>query len=158
MNIDKDDLKALRNADTVCFRGSEDGFTIECIKKERDEFGEKERRRNIPVLGSIYNGWDRDGGRARGEVMRNAFAMFSSAQYTENWRTVVSLLRVGDELRLEFRTDEATNGYVKDANLHADELYLRVARTVGSSPREQRMYFLLDTSITPSNSARMCRP
>ena len=151
--IDRDDLKAMRTADAVVFRSYRDGdSTIECVKKDRDEFGEKERRRNIAVYGSVYNGYDADGGRCRGEEMRYGCVVLTCAQYVENWRTVVSLLRVGDELRLEFRTDEATNGYVKDAGLHADELWLRVDRN------NKRLYFLIETSICPSNSARMCRP
>jgi hypothetical protein len=153
--LDRDDLKALRTADTVCFRHTPEGSTIECTKKEHDEFGDKERRRDIAVLGTVFNGYDEDGGRARGATMNYGFAMFGSAKYTEQWHTVVQLLRVGDTLRLEFRTDDATNGYVKDAHLHADELYLRVER--GDGPTRKRFYFLLDVSICPSNSARMCK-
>jgi hypothetical protein len=153
--LDRDDLKALRNADTVCFRYHDEVATIECLKRDSDEFGAKERRRDITVEGVVYNGYDADGGRARGAEMNYGFAMFHSAKYTENWRTIVGLLRADDTLRLEFRTDDATNGYVKDAGLHADELWLRIER--GEGPHRKRLYFLLDASVCPDNSARMCR-
>jgi hypothetical protein len=149
--IDRDDLKALRTADSIVFRHTPEGSTIECIKRDRDEFGGLERRRDIAVEGTIFAGYDADGGRSRGTKMNYGFAHFGSAHYTEQWHTVVQLLRSGDSLRLEFRTDDATNGYVKEAGLHADELYLRVERA------GKRMYFLLDVSICPSNSARMCK-
>lgn len=149
--LDRDDVKALRNADAIAFRHTPEGSTIECIKKDRDEYGEKERRREITVLGTVFNGYDSDGGRSRGEEMHYGFAYFGSAQYTESWRTVASLLKVGDNLRLEFRTDDGTNGYAKTAGLHVDELYLRVERA------GKRLYFLLDVSVCQNNSARMCR-
>lgn len=150
--LDKDDVKAIRNADTICFRYANGTATVECIKKDRDEFGEKERRRDITVLGTVFNGYDEDMGRARGQSFTSAFVHFGSAQYHEGWRTIAQMLRTGDQLRLEFRTDDATNGYVKDAKLHADLLYLRVERA------GKRMFFLLDVSVCPDNTARMVQP
>jgi hypothetical protein len=150
--LDRDDVKALRNADAVCFRIYQGVPTIECIKKDRDEFGGLERRRDITVEGSISHAyWSID---ERVEFT-SAFCMFSSARFTEQWRTVCDLLRVGDSLKIEFRADHGTNGNLKDANLHADELYLRVER--GEGANRKRLYFFLESQVSPSNSARMCQ-
>ena len=150
-----EDLRAIRNADAVCFRTTPERSAIECIKKDRDEFGDKERRREIEIIGTVYNGWDEDGGRAHGVQMGYGFVHIGSAQFHETFRTVASLLKVGDSLQAQFRTDEATNGYCKDARLHADVLYLRVERTVGGKPR--RLFFHIDETVTPDNSSRMVK-
>jgi hypothetical protein len=151
--LDRDDLAAIRKADSVCFRIHEGVATIECIKKDRDEFGDKERRRDVVVEGSIsHASWSHEDR----ETFTRAWTYFGSAQYTEQWRTCTQLLRIGDTLKIEFRGDHGTNGLCKDANLHADELYLRVER--GEGTNRKRLYFLLDAQVSLSNSARMVQP
>lgn len=148
--LDRDDLKALRNADAVCFRIYQGVPAIECIKKDHDEFGGLERRRDITVEGSINHAyWSHE---ERVEFT-SAFCMFGSARFTEQWKTVTELLRVGDTLKIEFRGDHGTNGLCKDAGLHADELYLRVER--GEGTNRKRLWFLLESQVSLSNSARM---
>jgi hypothetical protein len=150
LTIDRDDLNAIRKADSVVFRHYQGVATIECIKRDRDEFGDKERRRDIVVAGSIsHSSWNYEDR----ESFSSACTSITSAGFHEGWRTINAALRIGDSLKLEFRADEGTNGYVKDANLHADELWLRVER--GEGAKRNRLFFLLDSTICPSNSARM---
>jgi hypothetical protein len=61
-------------------------------------------------------------------------------------------LRADDEITFRFYPDAHTNGYVAMGGLHADALYLDVRREGKVIARWE-----LDISITPANSARMCR-
>ena len=74
--------------------------------------------------------------------------MVSSAQYSEVWRTLASILRKGDRLTLQWVADNNTDN-IRKANLHSDHLQLSVQRG------ETRLTFNLITSVCPENSARM---
>lgn len=65
---------------------------------------------------------------------------------------ILKTLRADDEIMFSFYPDAHTNGYVAMGGLHADTLYLRVRRD-GKTIADWE----LQTSICPSNSARMCR-
>lgn len=67
-------------------------------------------------------------------------------------RTLRSLLRVGDEVRLHFVADN-NNDNVRNASLHVDEAWVVVARK-GKTVAE----LLVDVSVCPDNTARMVRP
>ena len=65
--------------------------------------------------------------------------------------SIFKTLRIGDEVTFSFYPDAHSNGYVAMADLHADVLYMHVTRN------DKRQTWELDISITPSNSARMCK-
>jgi hypothetical protein len=64
------------------------------------------------------------------------------------WSTIVSLLRVGDELGLRFvGANDSEN--MRSVRYHRDECYLIVKRG------EKHMTFLVDVQVGPNNTARM---
>lgn len=78
------------------------------------------------------------------------FYMIHSAQFSQSWRTVARLLRVGDRLALQWVADNNTETLI-DAGLHNDQLHLYVHRA------GDRLVFPIATSVCPDNSARMIR-
>lgn len=137
------DLKALRDADKVVFKRRRDGTAfIRCIKEvnRRSPWEDNERVHEIPVRAEVRN--------ARSDV--EAFQMLYG-RHDEEWQTIASLLRAGDQLELEFWADSHTNGYCEEANLHADSLRLHVRRG------EKRLVFLLSVAVCADNLARMIR-
>jgi hypothetical protein len=86
------------------------------------------------------------------------FEWVSSAQYSEEWRTIVRILRSGDALELVWIGDALANGYLKNGEgvrLHADRLALQFTRPRAKGP--QLWSFNVGESICPDNSARMIR-
>jgi hypothetical protein len=81
-----------------------------------------------------------------------------SAKYTPAFQTTVRHLRVGDELIVNFRPDAHTNDYLRKVDLHGDVCDLTViTRRMSANPHGIREVYLIGTSTTPNNSARMCR-
>jgi len=174
-----DDIKALRTADDLCF----DQLTgeigqIRAIRRARRNHGTvfsdlDDATRTIRVETGVTR-WE---GRPD---PRTAFVLLSGSD--EVWRTIASLLRVGDRLRLDWRMDGGSNGYVKHAmgdglpdcgepprpmhfsGLHVDELRLVVERpatphrksTVGNG-KVRRLHFTVETLVCAENAARMIR-
>ncbi len=66
--------------------------------------------------------------------------------------SVLATLRTGDAIAFLFYPDAHTNGYLEDAGLHGDILYLNVFRKGKQCAR-----FELAHSNCRDNSARMCR-
>jgi len=153
--IDKTDLTALRKADSVCFdhnvrtsRGPERGSYIRAIKRapfdSTDPF-EQDITHTIAVDSRAFT-YDY----ASDHDNLTAFGMLHSAQVTETWRTVVALLRVGDDVSLVWAAGNS-NGYLTEAGLHRDELRFIVKRG------ERTMTFHVMTDVCPNNSARMIK-
>lgn len=120
-------------------------------RKENDPFGETERRhlvgdgRNIGMQ-SRWDATDR-------YAMARAFALVSNYanQHTPE-ASAIATLRVGDAIAWEFAPDAGSNGYAAAADLHIDELILRVRRgdkAVAS--------WIMETCCCPNNSARMVK-
>ena len=164
--LTRDDVAALRKADEIIFRSRPGASHIEAVVE--NGFGDQPRvytkveQRLFPEFESAYN-QERKRYLAVGTSYANygesaptthavAFAMFCSAQFTDTWKTVASLLKVGDTLTLSWTADGNSNDYTKAVELHADTLRLVVTRG------QQRLIFLLDTSICLNNSARMVKP
>lgn len=87
-----------------------------------------------------------------GNAKPAAFHMIHNSDHSLTWQTIVKLLRPGDEITLRWRAGN-NNGYLREAGLHADDLYLRVRR--GDTARE--MEFLIARSVCRDNSARMVK-
>lgn len=165
-----DDLKALRTADSIVFRMHKGVATIEAgleggwgeeprifTPTQQRTFpttdtGSRERIRVVTVQGVITS-YDRDETRRPTGDEGVAFEMIHSAQYSDVWQTVVSLLRVGDALTLHFVADGDTTDYLRKAGLHGDRLDLVVRRGEG-----RPMTFTLDSRVCPANTARMIKP
>lgn len=169
VELSADDLRALRTADTVSFhyydgRGyiqltindsANDARILSATEQRAFPQGvdmSAARRRIIDVSTDMH-GYGSDGWsswNASTEPRAAGFAMVSSAQYSEVWRTLASILRKGDRLTLQWVADNNTDN-IRSANLHSDHLKLSVQRG------ETRLTFNLMTSVCPDNSARMIR-
>src|SRR3990167_5791759 len=136
--LTRDHIKALRDADSVCFR-SNGKTTIEAGKKFRHGlYGEIDHTLYIEV-------------HQRDSNSGNAFDSLLFARYDHCWQTIVACLRPGDTLHLQWAKDDATNNYCEVAGLHSDRLYLHVLR------KEKRLTFFVSQSVCDDNSARMVR-
>ncbi len=166
----KEDLKAMRLADSVSFHynGEAEGSKIHCSKRVRDvgPYDDREKHWDVIVqstFGTVSMCSD------HGKKPSSCFEMMFGTQFHQEWQTVVSCLKVGDELTLHWVADGQSTGYSKRCRItetndngesyspgmgmaiHADCLYLKVKRG------EKRLSFLLDVSLCPDNSARMIR-
>ena len=65
------------------------------------------------------------------------------------WRTIAGLLKVGDELSLQWQRDAATTPALAAAGFHGDVVSLIVMRG------GKRLFFALSTQVAPDNLARM---
>jgi len=129
--LSKEDVKALRMAKKICLyckHGeaeivAENGNTTTSIKC-----------RNLSHFKNGYN---------------YGFGWIPSAQVSRHWKTIVSLIKPGDVLGIEFDQDAFRNGYCEKADLHHDICNLIVYR------KNKELVFLVDTSVCPDNQARM---
>lgn len=161
--LTKTDLKALKTADDVYvghFQGS--GY-LRCTKRRAtlQPFSE-DRRHDIPCSSTfrVYTG---DGRYGKVDERVECFAH----PHGDAWDTIVSLLRAGDELTLEWIADAWSNQYLRATGtperLHADTVKLTVKRPDKNGEyrhrrcNASRRVFHLDTIICPDNSARMIR-
>jgi hypothetical protein len=85
----------------------------------------------------------------------HAFHMIHSSRRDEVWQTVVSLLRVGDEIDLLWVANNDNNNN-REIGWVRDEVYLVVNRKTKAGVKS--MQFMLDAQTGPDNSARMARP
>jgi hypothetical protein len=81
------------------------------------------------------------------------FESISSAQWSEEWKTIVSLLRVGDKLTLHWQRGAWTTESMSNASprFYGDNLSLIVERAKATLEFHVRM------SVCENNSARMIR-
>lgn len=172
MTITQEDVKAMRQADSITFHAIKgEGFirahlrrysstpAVYSVAEQRlfpitDRYS-SDRMREIPVAVHVSGYTDGEDGASRwyGDDKSSAFEMIHSSKYDDVWRTVSGLLRVDDNLEVRFIGDGGSNGLTKEAGLHADELRLDVRR--GKS--QTRMTFLIDVSVCANNSARMVK-
>jgi hypothetical protein len=170
-------VKVLRTADSVCFdhvKGPNGGTgQVRCIKRTPKDPWEKEKEIAVPAISTVGGEKVRRYGEDPNEDYLSCFEMLHGAAYCEEWKTITSLLRVGDELELRWLAGDG-NGYLsrarvvdrsKDAQgndesyqpglnerLYHDRLYVHIVRG-----GKRKYSFLLANSICPNNTARMVR-
>lgn len=157
MALSKDDIDAIRKADdlVVHLGTGNDNFCKGMVRLiKRKPFRPKPFETDTEyVLENVKVGMETaEGNRALGEGKAKCFAMIGiyPNQRTPAW-SILSTLKVGDEVTFSFWPDAHSNKYVDDADLHADALYMHVTR------KGKRQSWELDISICPNNSARMCQ-
>lgn len=166
--LTKNELAALRQADSICFDHSLNGHTgLRAVKRGKAPFFE-EHRVEVPCKSTVYISGDGVDWDTRCGKHAQCFAWIHSAQFNEEWRTIVRLLKPGDEVELRWVGND-DNGYVKRARvterdeschdaglgmgLCHDRLYLKVRR------KGKQVYsFYVDDSVCPNNTARMVKP
>lgn len=138
-----------------------DGLTRELIRDLRKADGFiAQRRHGVTEIRLMMGRWSEQQTELKVELefskdrTGECFAYIQSAQFHEGLRTALASLKPGETIWPDFRPDHGTNGYAKEAGLHVDELWLMVTPKDGNLAR--RRYYLIDVSVCPDNSARMC--
>jgi hypothetical protein len=136
---------------------------ITCRKRIRNPgpFEDKEKEYTIPVL-CTFGGQHADGTHLSPENT-TAHDSILTAQMSEEWQTIVSLLKPDDKITLNWWAAGASNGYlqrseVKEGHgmgekLYADILTMRIHR----GEITNKLVFRINESICPDNTARMIR-
>jgi len=134
--LTKMELKALKRADMIVFRLNE----IEAIKEIHNDPFETEKRYSIAVE------YKTDGN------IKEAFHMKFGPKVDMAWQTIVSLLRVGDEIILDWKKEAWTNDLLRKAGLVEDALFLHVRRK-----GKVKYTFLVDTQTGRATNGGMVR-
>ena len=149
--IEKHEIKALRNADAICFdfNREKSASGIRAIKRAEDSDNGFEQTVEVPAGFEItaYNGM----GERDALTVNFGFEMIGSAKYDKRWLTVLDLLRAGDRLTILWTADNNSE-LVEKAGLHMDSVSIRIER-----PNGKRLEFHIYTQISEANSARMLR-
>jgi hypothetical protein len=161
--LDALQLAALRKADVVCFfhrlvpdaTGETD--YIDASKRAKQSATDPFSHETHVIIPCDYR--LSDYGRGDDKIPYkspdkwHAFESVSSAQYSDEWRTIASLLRVGDKLTLHWQRGAFTTESHANATPHfyGDGLSLIVARG------EKSLAFHVHMSVCENNTARMIR-
>lgn len=160
--LDALQLAALRKADSVCFfhRHTPDatGETsyIDVAKRANpnasDPFAQ-DAHVIIPVPYRLREYTQGDDKIPYNSEQWKAFESLSSAQWSEEWKTIVSLLRVGDKLTLHWQRGAWTTESMSNAEpkFYGDSLSLIVERAKATLEFHVRM------AVCENNTARMIR-
>jgi hypothetical protein len=163
-----DDVAALRAADQVTFSHYEGSATIRAYFRGNrpatariwtlfptPEHG-TERSRTVNT-GASVRGYNNSGESmamwtaTEEDHAVTCFYFLYSAQLTETWTTIASLLRAGDTLTLLWVADN-NSAHIREAGLHSDLLELRATSAKGVTRT-----FNVGAQVSPDNSARMIR-
>lgn len=152
------DIKALKQADSVSFHYSRDdldstgvgGSYIRASKEIRNNPFETSRDYRIDVTSKFQTYSNHNGRGISKEEIKFAYEWFSHCKYDDVWFTFTQIIRVGDVVSLLWVTDN-NNQLVDEADLHCDSFKLVVQRG------EKRLTFLMETSVSKDNTARMVR-
>lgn len=153
MVLSKDDISAFRKANDMCVHLDKSGGRVRLIKR-KPLWGAKPFETDTEYR--VENATVTLEGYRHRDALDNGATCFASVSFYHDQHTpesaIVRTLRAGDEITFTFHPDHHTNGYVAAVGLHADSLFLRVRRD-GSTVANWE----IETTICPSNSARMCR-
>ncbi len=155
--LNKMDIKALQQCDTVSFHrirtGSRMDNLIAATKrlKNNGPFDDRERKHTITCTATIRV-FKNDDVFASSSQDATCFACIVTAQYCEEWQSIVSILKAGDTVSLEWVGGD-NNCYMnrQTEKLYHDRLFLCIKR------KDKKMKFHVCNSICPNNTARMIR-
>lgn len=142
-------LKSLKKAKSVVFHLRNGQSFINCIMDDNN--------REMDV--QIDCGTEASGGHYPGEydlgAILGASHVLMHPQYDEEWQTVLSMIKDGDELTLKWRACNNSQ-YLTRAGLYKDELFL-VIRRYNGSVMKKKLSFMLAASICENNTAKMIK-
>jgi len=149
--LTKEFLKALKQADTICFRLNDGKHTLEASKRVNDGvYGDHTVRADLSIDGFV-----RDYGKNGGQI-DTAFCYLGSAKYIPEIQTILTLLRAGDHIKVMWIANNDSE-VLTNAGFCQDEVRLIVTRQAASG-RSKVLNFLIDSQVSPINSsARICR-
>ncbi len=164
--LTKDDLIALRTAESICFHFFDKAGKIVArieapygaaryyTATEQRAFpnvGQRERTRDIEVDASVSGLDDRD---LRWSLATDpgasAYASISYTSHDDAWQTITALLRAGDALRLVWVASDNTEA-LREGGMVRDTLSLVVERG------DKRLTFNLKQYAGPDHSGRMVK-
>ena len=159
VGLSKLDIKALKQADRVCFYHNKDGGTIRCIKEVKSDgpYDDRQREYSLSVESKVRAYSLLGEGQCR-HVSEHAKCFEMIYNYKSSVGVIqmlTSVLREGDEIRLNWIADPC-NTYMRESTkkldviVHYDELRIvikRGERFLGE--------MILATSHCPDNTARM---
>lgn len=156
--LTREDLKALRRAERVSFFRTPTRSYIKA-SREKTDASDFDLNHEIPAYSTIdlcvpdHKTWDD----SKTPLVEVAYCHHLLYVYQEedHWATIAWLLKGGDRLEMYWYRDAATNGYMKDANLHGDTLNLIVHRS--EKGRRKKLIFLIERQTCQDNTARMIR-
>lgn len=153
--LTREDIKALRTADdSVSFHTSPDGSLIVASKRATNAgawYGERMKHEvNVDALWTDYSKERTGDGKS---PFKYGFEMISSPMFSPSWRTIVSLLKVGDRLRFHWVVDNNSEN-IEKVGYHVDYMQLVINR---ADAKAQTLTFNLFSRVGPDNSARMVR-
>ena len=147
MKITKEQIKAIRQANDICFRFKNGEHTIEASKRIKDTvYGDTTARADIPVSGQLhaYNPY----GNKQGDIS-GAFYYLGSCKFDPVWQTIISLLRADDDITLVWSANNDSEAMV-DHGVFNDQLNITVVRG------KKTMEFCVFSGTYTSQTARMC--
>ena len=169
--LTKQDLKCLKNADSICFDFNNDRgqltSQIRCNKDASHSNDGFSQTHYIECDSKFEIYLDNLDGKYQSITTKkpsHCFGYISTPIYEEEWQTTLSLLKENDTL--VFKWQSSSEGYIGNAKttikgdnggyiafeerLYYDKLFLTVIRENG-----KKLSFHIATSICPNNSARM---
>lgn len=141
--LDQSDIKALKKAKSVVFFYKNGRSFMNVILDDSDRSKDYE----------IDCGLELSGSRDLGEII-HASHVVMHPQLDEEWQTILSALREGDEVTIKWRACN-NNQYLNRAGLYKDEVYLVIRRTVRG--RQKKFTYHVASSICENNTAKMVK-
>jgi len=172
-NLTKQDLKCLKNSDSICFDFNNDRkqeeSQIRCNQTgsktntgfDQTHYIKCESRFDIYV--------DKEGSNYQTISYTkpvHCFGWVSSPKYDNVWQSILTNIKENDSIILDWKS--CSDGYIKgcsctvksdngsyiarDERIYKDDLYITILKSTG-----KRLTFHLETSICPNNSARMIK-
>lgn len=151
------DISKLRNADTLSFHRSPTESCIDARKRRLSAFSEQTVwEHSVPAHSTLKWSHEDDKTPPLPEVAYcHVYHTYPNNIHSE-WRTIASLLKVGDRLEMIWYRDANRNGYMKKHGLHGDRLQLVVHRRKRDATFHH-MLFLIESQCCEDNTARMIR-
>ena len=152
------ELRALKNADTICFDYIDGEHGIRAIKKAKNSPDGFEQTVYIPCEGEIQNFSNHSwlGREVEKRQVVKCFASVNWPQMSLRWITVTKHLRKDDKLVLCWEAGSRSQ-ILEEAGLTTDRLFLKVLRTSKSGKWLYSEYYIDDRTTSDNSPARMCR-
>ena len=135
LTVDKKFIKSLKDARAVVFRHKEGKDIFECIIEDRKG---REIDREIYSYEPSY--------------CSIKYAVTSAHKSDLCWLTIRDLIKVGDEIRLNWYKDCHTSDLLREHRLHGDALRLIIYR------KKKTLEFEISSGVFKQNSVRMIDP
>jgi hypothetical protein len=156
------DIKKLREGDTLSFHRSptHSGITAR-LRKLTSSTDQVVWEHEVSAFSTLkWSGLDADNGDAGRKPLPEVAVCHvyesSANNIHSEWRTIASLLKVGDRLELIWYRDAARNEYMKKHHLHGDRLQIVIHRK-GRDGKFKPLLFLVESQCCENNTARMIR-